>query len=56
MEKKKFLTLIPLISVSIDTLMERGLVNFEYTKLCFTVGGEATDSKPSKVFQCVRVS
>ena len=36
--------------------MERGLVNFEYTKLCFTVGGEATDSKPSKVFQSVRVS
>ena len=36
--------------------MERGLVNFEYTKLCFTVGGEASDSKPSKVFQCVRVS
>ena len=36
--------------------MERGLVNFEYTKLCFTVGGEATDPKPSKVYQSVRVS
>ena len=31
-------------------------MNFEYTKLCFTVGGEATDPKPSKVYQSVRVS
>ena len=31
-------------------------MNFEYTKLCFTVGGEATDSRPSKIYQCVRVS
>ena len=42
--------------VSINELMERGLVNFEYTKLCFTVGGEATDARPNKIYQSVRVS
>ena len=57
-KKTQFLFFDPntLNLVSINTLMEQGLVNFEYTKLCFTVGGEATDSKPSKVFQSVRVS
>ena len=35
--------------------MDRGLVNFEYRKLCFTIGGEATDAKPNKVYQSVRV-
>ena len=36
--------------------MDQGLVNFQYTKLCFTVGGGATDPKPNKVYQSVRVS
>ena len=45
-----------IILVSINELMEQGLVNFHYTKLCFTVGGEATDPRPNKVYQSVRVS
>ena len=42
--------------MSIHELMERGLVNFPYTMLCFTVGGEATDPRPNKIYQSVRVS
>ena len=54
--KINYYLIFNLFLVSINELMERGLVNFNYTKLCFTVGGGATDPKPNKVYQSVRVS
>ena len=42
--------------MTIDELMARGMVNFGHTKLVFVIGGEATDVKPGKVYQCLRVS
>ena len=57
-QKKNFLILLRFIFilVTINELSERGLVNFEYTKLCFSVGGNATDPKPNKIYQSARVS
>ena len=42
--------------MTIDELMARNMVTFEYTKLAFVIGGEATNVQPSKVYLALRVS
>ena len=42
--------------MTIDELIARGMTSFSHTKLLFVIGGEATDVKPGKVYQCLRVS
>ena len=42
--------------VTIGELMEKGLVHFDFWKLCFSIGGDVDDRVPNKVYKSLRVS
>ena len=42
--------------VTIGELMEKGLVHFDFWKLCFSIGGDVDDRAPNKVYKSLRVS